>query len=86
MNLYITVNPDTPITVKGLQIGVTLAITFAGIVASYSFSTFKVSALQERMQSVELRQAKYDENYNELKNRLTRIETLLEERLPPKKN
>lgn len=76
---------DSPLTLKSVQIGLTLAITLAGLVASYTLSTAKVSALQERISTVELRQVKYDDNYNDLKNSVTRIETLLEERLPPKK-
>lgn len=86
MKVLITVNEDTPVTIKGLQIGLTLAITLGGLIFSYAVSTFKVSALQDRMSTVELRQTKYDENYNDLKNSVTRIETLLDERLPPKKS
>lgn len=86
MKVLITViSRDTPITLNGVKIWLPILITVCGIVFSYAVATSRVSALGDRVTSVELRQTKYDENYYQLKDSVTEIKTILNERLPAKK-
>lgn len=78
-------NKESPITLGIILKILPIVASFIGLVIWCANLASKVEALDVRQSTIEIKQTKYDDNYNELKNSVTRIEVLLEERLPAKK-
>lgn len=88
-NLVATINTsmekETPITLGAIIKWGSIITPLVAITLWCGNINAKVEALDIRQATLEGQQSKYNENYNDLKNQLTRINTLLEERLPAKK-
>lgn len=80
---------ETPITLGAILKISPLVLAFITMILWCGNLNAKVSAQETRLATVEVRQAKYDDNYNQLNlqvsERLGKIETILSERLPAKK-
>jgi hypothetical protein len=61
-----------------------LAVAVVGAAITWGVFSSKIEYMSSRITSLESQQIRTDVNYNDLKNSITKVQTILEERLPVK--